>query len=77
MSFGSRPLDRIFTFVSTFWKRGRGFLSRQFEYSIVATGILGALAIVLITYKGWIAPWTVFTLCEAMLKGVYSYHSER
>ncbi|KAF8334540.1 oligosaccharyl transferase STT3 subunit [Amanita rubescens] len=36
--------------------------SRQFETllfsSVVATGILGALAFVLLTYKGWIAPWT-------------------
>ncbi|KAK2467475.1 hypothetical protein APHAL10511_000330 [Amanita phalloides] len=36
--------------------------SKQFEillfYSVIATGIFGALAIVVLTYKGWIAPWT-------------------
>ncbi|KAG6828501.1 hypothetical protein H0H92_007776 [Tricholoma furcatifolium] len=36
--------------------------SRQFQslvlYGVVSTGILGALAIVGLTYKGWIAPWT-------------------
>ncbi|KAF8737291.1 hypothetical protein AX14_013140 [Amanita brunnescens Koide BX004] len=36
--------------------------SRQFEtllfFSVIASGILGALAIVFLTYKGWIAPWT-------------------
>ena len=36
--------------------------SKQFQNlllgSVVAAGILGTLAIVGLTYKGWIAPWT-------------------
>ncbi|KAF8628942.1 hypothetical protein AX15_003631 [Amanita polypyramis BW_CC] len=36
--------------------------SKQFRtllfYSVIATGVLGALGIVFLTYKGWIAPWT-------------------
>ncbi|KAF8638407.1 hypothetical protein AX17_002232 [Amanita inopinata Kibby_2008] len=36
--------------------------SKQFQtllyFAVVGTGILGALAIALLTYKGWIAPWT-------------------
>ena len=36
--------------------------SKQFQQllfvSVIAAGILGALAIVGLTYKGWIAPWT-------------------
>lgn len=36
--------------------------SKQFQElllaSVVATGILGFFAIVALTYKGWIAPWT-------------------
>jgi dolichyl-diphosphooligosaccharide--protein glycosyltransferase len=36
--------------------------SKQFQQllfaSVIAAGVLGALAIVGLTYKGWIAPWT-------------------
>ncbi|KAM6492683.1 oligosaccharyl transferase STT3 subunit [Amanita muscaria] len=36
--------------------------SKQFQsllyYAVVATGLLGAIAFALLTYKGWIAPWT-------------------
>ena len=36
--------------------------SRQFQQllfaAVIAAGILGTLAIVGLTYKGWIAPWT-------------------
>lgn len=36
--------------------------SKQFQSllfaSVIGLGILGALAIVGLTYKGWIAPWT-------------------
>lgn len=36
--------------------------SKQFQTllfaSVIAMGVLGALAIVGLTYKGWIAPWT-------------------
>ncbi len=36
--------------------------SKQFQQllflSMIAAGVLGALAFVGLTYKGWIAPWT-------------------